>query len=135
MIDDKYIEQVLERADIVEVVSEYVSLKKEGANYKACCPFHQEKTPSFVVSPARNTWHCYGSCQAGGNAITFLKGEGLTFTDAVKKLASRYGVIIEENNTPPSDEELRNRAKRESLFIINEKVAAFFVENRKLPAI
>lgn len=134
MIDDKYIEQVLEGTDIVEVVSEYVSLKKKGANYEACCPFHQEKTPSFLVSPAKNTWHCFGSCQTGGNAITFLKHEGLTFTDAVKKLASRYGVVIEENNTPPSDDDIRKRAKRESLLIINERVAAFFVENRTLSA-
>lgn len=134
MIDEKYIEQVLERADIVEVVSEYVSLTKKGANYEACCPFHGEKTPSFKVSPAKNTWHCFGSCQEGGNAIAFLKREGLTFTEAVRKLASRYGVIIEENNTPLSDEDLRRQAKKESLFIINERVASFFVENRELPA-
>lgn len=134
MIDDKYIEQVLERADIVEVVSEYVSLKKKGAIYVACCPFHQEKTPSFMVSPVRNTWHCFGSCQTGGNAISFLKRQGLTFSEAMYKLANRYGVLIEENMTPPSDEEIRQRAKRESLFIINEKVAEFYVENRKLAA-
>lgn len=132
MIDDKYIEQVLERADIVEVVSEYVSLKKKGVNYEACCPFHQEKTPSFFVSPSRNTWHCFGSCQEGGNAITFLKREGFTFNEAVRKLASRYGVVLEENNTPPSDEELKRQAKKESFLIINQKVASFYVENRKL---
>ena len=71
MIDDKIIEQILDRADIVDVVGSYVELKKRGVNYEACCPFHNEKTPSFKVNPVRGTCHCFG-CGAGGNAISFI---------------------------------------------------------------
>ena len=72
MIEEKYIEPIFDRADIVDVVGEFVSLKKKGIHYKACCPFHNEKTPSFVVTPARGTWHRFGSCNKGGNAVSFL---------------------------------------------------------------
>ena len=72
MIEEKYIEQILDRADIVDVVGEFVTLKKAGSHFKACCPFHSEKMPSFVVTPARGTWHCFGSCNKGGNAVGFL---------------------------------------------------------------
>lgn len=79
MIDERIIEQILDRADIVDVISGYVELKKKGVNYAACCPFHKEKTPSFMVNPARGTWHCFG-CGKGGNTIGFLmEHETMTF--------------------------------------------------------
>ena len=72
MINDRDIERVLDRADIVDVISDYVQLTKKGSHYECCCPFHSEKTPSFKVDTRKNTWFCYGSCQEGGNAIRFL---------------------------------------------------------------
>ena len=66
------IDQVVDRADIVDVVSDVVQLKKSGANYKGCCPFHNEKTPSFIVNASRNSWHCFGACNEGGDAISFV---------------------------------------------------------------
>lgn len=90
------IDEVRRRADIVEVVSSYIPLKKAGANYRALCPFHQEKSPSFNVNPQRQIFHCFG-CGEGGNVITFvMKREGLSFPEAVKSLAGRYGIDVPE---------------------------------------
>ena len=73
MIEQKYIDMILDRVDIEDVVSRYVGeLKKKGSRLWACCPFHNEKTPSFCVEPAKNTWHCFGSCGEGGNVIGFI---------------------------------------------------------------
>ncbi|NJD91799.1 MAG: DNA primase, partial [Geobacter sp.] len=92
IIPDEKIAEVRERAGIVEVISDYISLRKSGANYQGLCPFHGEKTPSFNVNPGRGIFHCFG-CGVGGNAITFvMKMEGLTFPEAVKLLAKRVGV-------------------------------------------
>lgn len=96
IIPEEKIAEVRERAGIVEVISDYISLRKSGANYQGLCPFHGEKTPSFNVNPGRGIFHCFG-CGVGGNAITFvMKMEGLTFPEAVKLLAKRVGVDIEE---------------------------------------
>jgi len=96
MIPKEVIDRVRERADIVEVISSYVSLKPAGRNYKGLCPFHKEKTPSFMVSPEKQLFHCFG-CGAGGNVFTFLmRYEGLSFQEAVKALAERYGIEIRE---------------------------------------
>ena len=96
MIDERIIEQILDRADIVDVISGFVELRKKGANYTTCCPFHQEKTPSFMVNPARNSWHCFG-CGKGGNAVGFLmEHETMTFPEAVRVLGKRYGIEVEE---------------------------------------
>ena len=94
MISQQTIDAVLDRADIVTIVSEAVpDLKRKGSTYVCCCPFHQEKTPSFHVSPARQTWHCFGACQEGGNVIKFvMKHENYTFPQAVKSLAKRFGI-------------------------------------------
>ncbi|MBI4666297.1 MAG: DNA primase [Nitrospinae bacterium] len=93
-IPESVIEEVRRRAEIVEVVSHYLPLKKSGANYRALCPFHQEKSPSFNVNPAKQIFHCFG-CGEGGNSITFvMKKEGVTFPEAVRILADRYGVDI-----------------------------------------
>lgn len=129
MIDERIIEQILDRADIVDVISQYVELDKKGANYKACCPFHSEKTPSFVVNPARGIWHCF-SCGEGGNALGFLmKHETMNYPEAIHVLAKRYGITIEEEKLTPEQESAR--MKRESMFIANQKCADFFRENLK----
>ncbi len=100
LIAEETIQEVLLRADIVDVLSEYVNLKKGGANYKGLCPFHNEKTPSFTVNPAKGLYYCFG-CQASGNVARFLmQHENLAFPDAVRLLATRYGVNIPE---PASD--------------------------------
>jgi len=96
MIKREIIEKVRERADIVEVISSYIPLKPAGKNYRALCPFHKEKTPSFTVSPEKGLFHCFG-CGVGGNVFTFLmRYEGISFYEAVKSLAERYGIPIEE---------------------------------------
>lgn len=127
MIDERIIEQIIDRADIVDVISEYVELKKKGINYQACCPFHQEKTPSFVVNPARGIWHCFG-CSKGGNVIGFLmEHETMTFPEAVRALGKRYGITIEEETLTPEQEQAR--MKRESMFVINQRCAEHFRKN------
>lgn len=129
MIDERIIEQILDRADIVDVISQYVELDKKGSNYKACCPFHNEKTPSFVVNPVRSTWHCFG-CGEGGNALSFLmKHETMTYPEAIHALGKRYGITIEEEKLTPEQE--RTRMKRESMFIANQRCADHFRENFK----
>lgn len=91
------VEKLKERIDIVELIGSYVQLKKAGRNFKGLCPFHQEKTPSFVVSPDRQLWRCFGSCGVGGDAIAFyMKYENLSFLEALTDLAQRYGIVIEK---------------------------------------
>ena len=84
MIDERTIDRILESVDIVDVVRRYVpELKQKGSNYQCCCPFHNERTPSFIVNKARNTWHCFGACNEGGNAIKFvMKYNNATFPEA-----------------------------------------------------
>lgn len=129
MINDRDIERILDRADIVDVISDYVQLKKKGSHYECCCPFHNEKTPSFKIDTRKNTWFCYGSCQEGGNAIRFLmRYKNLSFPEAVKDLAKKYNIEIEEDNEPHTHEDLQKSLKRDSMFTINQRVADFFVE-------
>lgn len=124
MIPDDKIREVRERASILEVVSDYVSLRKSGANYQGLCPFHGEKTPSFNVSPARGIFHCFG-CGVGGNAVTFImKMEGLSFPEAVKFLAKRVGVEIEDR--PVSAAERRRQDERDELHGIMETAAQLY---------
>jgi len=124
MIPDDKVQEVRERAAIQDVVADYVSLKKSGANYLGLCPFHGEKTPSFNVNPARAIFHCFG-CGVGGNVISFImKMEGLTFPEAVKFLAKRVGVIIEEH--PPTPQEKRRLDEREDLYRITELAVRFY---------
>lgn len=127
MIDDRIIEQILDRADIVDIIGSYVELKKKGVNYTACCPLHQEKTPSFTVSPSRGTWHCFG-CGKGGNVFRFLmEHDSLTFPEAVKAVAKRYAIKVEEQLLTPEQEQ--QRMKRESMYIINQHCAEHYRKN------
>ena len=122
MIPQNIIDQILDRLDIVEIVGEHVQLKKAGRNFKACCPFHNEKTPSFVVSPDKQIYHCFG-CGAGGNLINFvMKLENLEFPEAVRELASRAGVAVPSSGR--SDDENASAVSR--IFEANNTAAAFF---------
>lgn len=124
MIPDDKVREVRERASILEIVSDYVSLRRSGANYQGLCPFHGEKTPSFNVNPAREIFHCFG-CGVGGNVFTFvMRIEGLTFPEAVAFLAKRVGVVIEER--PLSDAEKKRQDERELLHRINGLAARYY---------
>ena len=103
LIPDSFIQDLLNRVDIVDVVERYVPLKKAGQNYQACCPFHSEKTPSFTVSPIKQFYHCFG-CGAHGTAISFLmEHSGMSFPDAVKDLASGVGMQLPSEEPTPAD--------------------------------
>jgi DNA primase len=105
------IEEIKERIDIVDLISGYVPLKKAGRTYKGLCPFHAEKTPSFVVFPHTQTWHCFGACGTGGDIFAFLmQREGLDFSEALRRLAERAGVILEPP-TPQSEVVDKRRAR------------------------
>lgn len=124
IIPDDKVREVRERADIVTVVSDYVALRRAGSNYQGLCPFHGEKTPSFNVSPGRGIFHCFG-CGVGGDVYAFImRIEGASFPEAVKLLARRVGVVIEEQ--PLSPAEKRRADERELLFSIMEKAARYY---------
>lgn len=126
MIDHQTVEKIKEAANIVDVVSEFVTLRKSGSNYKGLCPFHNEKTPSFVVSPARGTCHCFG-CGKGGNSIGFImEHEQMSYPEALRWLANKYHIEIHERDL--SDEERREQSERESMFIVNEWANSYFQE-------
>lgn len=126
MIDRQTIERIKDAANIVEVVSEFVTLRKSGANYKGLCPFHDEKTPSFIVSPSRGTCHCFG-CGKGGNAVSFImEHEQMTYPEALRWLANKYHIEIQEREL--SDAEKREQSERESMFIVNEWAAQYFAD-------
>lgn len=125
MIDQNTIQTVLDRADIVDVVGDFVSLKKRGVNYLGLCPFHNEKTPSFTVSPAKGIYKCFG-CGKGGNSINFVMDiEQLSYPEAIKHLAKKYHIeIVEEEQTP---EQIQAKNERESILIVNSFANKFFV--------
>ena len=101
MIDRTTIDKVIDTANIVEVVSDFVTLKKRGVNYVGLCPFHDDKTPSFYVSPAKNLCKCF-ACGKGGNAVHFImEHEQLTFPEAIRWLAQKYHIEIEEKEMTP----------------------------------
>jgi DNA primase len=128
-ISNETTEKVRERVDIEEVVNDYVTLKRKGQNLWACCPFHQEKTPSFSVSPAKQIYKCFG-CGKAGDPIQFIMDiEGIGFVEAIRHLANRYGIEIEEesNNTDP--EALQAYNEKESLFIALNFAREFFQQN------
>ena len=124
MIDRQTVERIKDAANIVDVVSEFVTLKKSGANYKGLCPFHNEKTPSFMVSPARGTCHSFG-CGKGGNAVSFImEHEQMTYPEALRWLARKYHIEIKEREL--TAEEQQEQSERESMFIVNDWAAKYF---------
>lgn len=132
-IPDNTIEEIRSRADIYEVVSEFVPLKKAGKNYKGLCPFHSEKTPSFSVSPEKQIYHCFG-CGAGGNVFKFLmEKEDLPFIDVVKRLALRYQVSIPESTYSSQGGASRN--EREALLNCNTLAAKYFAAQLSHPQV
>ena len=127
MIDSRTIDRIMDAANIVDVVSEFVTLKKSGANYKGLCPFHNDRTPSFSVSPARGIYKCF-SCGKAGNAANFImEHEQMTYPEALKWLAKKYNIEVEERELTP--EERRQETERESIFIVNEWAAGYFNDN------
>src|SRR3990170_6655812 len=115
------VELIKSKIDIVDFVGSYVTLKKAGRSFKALCPFHPEKTPSFIVSPERQSWHCFGSCAIGGDAISFYqKWEGIDFLEALQSLAERTHVTLEKY-TPTKDSLIK-----EKLYAINNISSDFF---------
>ena len=109
---------------IVDVVSEFVSLRKTGVNYKGLCPFHEDKTPSFIVSPSKGICHCF-ACGKGGNAVNFLmEHEQMSYPDALRWLAKKYNIEIQEREL--SDEERKEQGERESMFALNEWAKDYF---------
>lgn len=124
MIDPSTIQKIFDAADIYEVVSDFVSLKKRGVNYVGCCPFHNEKTGSFTVSPAKGIYKCFG-CGKGGNAVNFImEHEQLSYVEALRWLAAKYNIIIEEKELTESEKQ--ERTERESMLIVTSYAEKFF---------
>ena len=124
MIDRETVDRIYAAANIVDIIGDYVTLRKKGVNYQACCPFHNEKTPSFVVSPSKGVYKCFG-CGKGGNAVTFLmEHESLSYPEALKMVAKRYGIEVHEKEL--SEEEVRRNDDRESMFALNGWAADYF---------
>lgn len=124
MIDQATIDRILDAAQIVDVVSEFVTLKRAGVNYKGLCPFHNEKTPSFVVSPAKGLCKCF-SCGKGGNAVHFImEHEQLNYYEALKWLANKYHIEVRERELTDKEKQVRN--DRESMFVVNDFANKYF---------
>ncbi len=125
VINDNVLDEIRDRADIVDLIGEYVDLKRSGSNYMGLCPFHSEKTPSFSVSPSKSIFKCFG-CGVGGDVITFImKRENLNFPEAVEFLAEKYNVRLSEYK----DENKEAREKRNRLYDINREAAMHFLNN------
>ena len=126
MIDRATVDKIMEAVNIVDVVGEFVNLRKAGVNYKGLCPFHDDKTPSFMVSPARQICKCF-ACGEGGNAVNFLmKHEQITYPEALRWLAKKYNIEIQEREL--TDDEKREQSDRESMFVVNEWACQYFHE-------
>lgn len=128
-IPERFVEELAARADIVDVVGQYVPLNKKGGNYWGLCPFHHEKTPSFSVSPDRQIFHCFG-CNKGGGVFRFvMEMENLSFPDAVRKLAGQYGMEVPEERQGEGEW----RRRREHILALNKEAARFYRENLATP--
>lgn len=127
MIKADTVAKIKDEADVVEVLSDFISMKKAGSNYKANCPFHDEKTPSFVISPSKGIYKCFG-CGKAGNSISFvMEHESLSYAEALRYLAKKYNIEIEE--TEQTAEQKQIQSEKESLFIVNEFAKNTFVKN------
>ncbi|RYF42924.1 MAG: DNA primase [Comamonadaceae bacterium] len=133
-IPESFIQELLARADVVEIVGRYVQLKKAGANYMGLCPFHGEKSPSFSVSPTKQFFHCFG-CGKNGNALTFLREHaGMSFPEAVNDLAGQYGLQVPEDDASPQDREraAQQREKQATLTDVLEKAGEAYRKHLKI---
>ena len=127
MIDQETVNRIIDTADIVDVVSDFVSLKKSGNNFFGCCPFHNEKTASFSVSPAKNIFYCFG-CHKGGNSVNFImEHEQMSYVEALKYLAQKYHIDVKEKEFTPEEQELHD--DRESMMVLNEFAKNTFIRN------
>ena len=131
MIPQDTVNKILDSAQILEVISDFVSLKRRGANFIACCPFHNEKTPSFYVSPSKGIYKCFG-CGKSGTAVGFvMEHESMTYVEALKYLAKKYGIEVKEKEDSP--EEIAARQRSESLYLVMDFAEKFFQESLKTP--
>jgi DNA primase len=127
MIDQLTVDRIIAAADVVEVIKDFVSLKKRGVNFLGNCPFHNEKTPSFSVSPAKGIYKCFG-CGKGGNAVNFvMEHEQMTYVEALKFLAKKYNIEVEEKELTP--EEVKQRTERDSLMVVTAWAQRHFTNN------
>lgn len=127
MIDPSTIERIIDTAEITDVVQDFITLKKRGVNYIGLCPFHNEKTPSFTVSPSKGIFKCFG-CGKGGNAVNFvMEHEHISWKDALKYLATKYGIEIIEKET--TDEEKEKHDERESMLLVTGFAQKFYTDN------
>ncbi|NQT64769.1 MAG: DNA primase, partial [FCB group bacterium] len=125
-MDQHVIDEIIERNDIVDVISSYIPLKKTGSNFKARCPFHDEKTASFVVSPKKQIYKCFG-CGKGGNVITYVQEfEKISFPEALKKLAARAGITVKQTMQSKGKD-----SKRDLIYKIYELTTGYFYKNLK----
>lgn len=124
MIDRETIDRIYAAVNIVDIVGDYVTLRRKGVNYEACCPFHNEKTPSFKVSPARGIYKCFG-CGKSGNAVNFvMESESVSYPEALKMLAKRYGIEVREEQM--TEEDIARNNNRESMFALNAWASEYF---------
>ncbi len=124
-ISPETIEEVYRTANVYDIISDYLSLKRSGSNYLTLCPFHTEKTPSFVVSPTKNIWKCFGCGKAGDSVKFLMEYKGLSFSEAVVEIANKYGITVKYVGDTKEDLEKKN------LFSVIQKVAEFYKENLK----
>ena len=124
MIDQQTRQRILDSAQILDVVSDFISLRRQGVSYVGLCPFHSDRNPSFYVNPAKNICKCF-SCGEGGTPLNFImKHEQLSYTEALKYLAKKYNIeVVEREET---EEEKQRNSERESLFVVNDFAAKFF---------
>ncbi len=123
-ISQDTVQQILQAADVAEVVGDYVSLKKRGANMMACCPFHNEKTPSFYVSPSKGIYKCFGCGKAGDSVRFIMDIEGIGYPEALKHLAKKYGIEVAEREVTNEEQEAQN--EKESLYIVLEFASKYY---------
>ena len=127
MIPQETVNRILDSAQIVDVIGDFVTLKKRGANHIACCPFHNEKTPSFSVSASKGIYKCFG-CGKSGTAVGFvMEHENMSYTEALKYLAKKYHIEVVEKEE--SAEEIAQRQRHESLMLVSEYAGKFFQDS------